>query len=295
MKYSTPITPSTRHLIQIDRNQLEKKQTISYKNLSIKLDSHSGRNNQGIITIRRKGGGHKKLYRIIDIKKRPISNLRKEDFVVQQIQYDPYRTSFICLIQSQYNSSVKYVTCPHGLKTGDQISFYSLNTDLSEININVGNSIPLRHIPVGTQVYDVELKPNKGSQLIKAAGTSGMIVQKDLQLKENGPIYSQIRLPSGEMRMVLGTCYASIGVVSNLDHQNISLGKAGRNRWLGHRPRVRGVAMNPVDHPHGGGEGKTSGGRPSVTPQGRLTKGKPTRSKSKSNRLIISKTSSIKI
>lgn len=291
MKYFNPITPSIRHLVQIDRSILSKKKDSRGKFLRLGLHKQSGRNHQGIITVRRRGGGHKKSYRIIDFKKQPTKGLQKETFVVQGIEYDPNRTSFIALIQSEYNNQFRYIISPEGLDKDDRITFYSEDVNSSDVTLNSGNSLPLSHIPVGTQIYDVELKPGKGSQLVRSAGTSAVVIQQSLYLNTNGPVYTQIRLPSNEMRLVLSSCHASAGSVSNVDHQNVVLGKAGRNRWLGKRPRVRGVAMNPVDHPHGGGEGKTSGGRPSVTPRGIPTRGKRTRSKAKSSRLILSKSS----
>lgn len=216
---------------------------------------------------------------------------KSETYKVLRLEYDPNRTSFVALVQEQTFKELHYILAPEGIEVNDIITYYHPKESHSsqELNFSKGNCMPLKLIPTGTMVYNLELKPGKGSQIIRAAGTSALIIQKNFQFSPNGPTYCQLRLPSGQVRAFLDTCVASIGTVSNSNHHQVVLGKAGRNRWLGNRPTVRGVAMNPVDHPHGGGEGKSSGGRPSVTFKGLTAKGKPTRSKTKSNRLILSK------
>jgi large subunit ribosomal protein L2 len=230
----------------------------------------SGRNNNGRITVRRKGGGHKKLFRILDFKRGKIDI----PGVVASVEYDPNRSARIALIN--YADGAKaYILWPNGLQVGDSI------VAGDKADIKPGNCMPLKNIPLGTMVHNVEMKIGKGGQIIRAAGTYGQ-----LMAKEKG--YVQIKLPSGEVRMVLDRCRATVGQVGNLDHEKISLGKAGRSRHLGNRPKVRGVVMNPVDHPHGGGEGKTSGGRHPVTPWGVPTKGYKTRDgKKPSDKFIV--------
>ncbi len=230
----------------------------------------SGRNNNGRITVRRKGGGHKKLFRILDFKRGKID----VPGVVASVEYDPNRSARIALIN--YADGAKaYILWPNGLQVGDSI------VAGDKADIKPGNCMPLKNIPLGTMVHNVEMKIGKGGQIIRAAGTYGQ-----LMAKEKG--YVQIKLPSGEVRMVLDRCRATVGQVGNLDHEKISLGKAGRSRHLGNRPKVRGVVMNPVDHPHGGGEGKTSGGRHPVTPWGVPTKGYKTRDgKKPSDKFIV--------
>lgn len=291
MKHFKPITPSLRHLVQLDRSCLSKEKPIKQRSLLIGKKRNSGRNHQGVITVRRIGGGHKQLYRKIDFKK--VATQPQNEYSVIRIEYDPNRTAFLALLQHLETHKLTYILAPEGTKIGDTLTFYHPDVTSSSLDFSIGSSIPLKYIPVGTQVHNVELKPKKGSQIIRAAGTSALIIQKEIQLVPNGPTYCQLRLPSGQLRAFLDTCMASIGTVSNSDHHKIVIGKAGRNRWLGNRPKVRGVAMNPVDHPHGGGEGKSSGGRPSVTYKGLPAKGKPTRSKSKSTRLILSKAKSL--
>ena len=269
LKQYKAVTPSQRQLINIDRSDLWKGKP--FKNLTIKKLNRAGRNAHGHITVWNRGGGHKQRYRIIDF-------LRdKQDVAarVERIEYDPNRSSFIALLKYE-DGEYRYIIAPQKLKVGDTV------VSSQKADIAPGNTMLLKNIPVGTVIHNVELKIGKGAQLARSAGASVQIVGRD-------GIYVILRLPSGEQRLVNGDCYATIGVVSNPDHQNRSYGKAGRSRWLGKRPCVRGVAMNPVDHPHGGGEGKTSGGRHPVTPWGISTKGKKTRRNKRTSKYIISK------
>ena len=231
--------------------------------------SKGGRNSTGRITSRFRGGGHKQAYRVIDWKRNKIG----VPATVATIEYDPNRTARIALL-NYADGEKTYILAPDGLKVGDQI-VSSRNAD-----IKPGNSMPLRHIPLGTTIHNVELKKGRGGQLARSAGTYAQLVGKDAG-------YAQIKLNSGELRLVSGECLATVGAVSNPDNQNTVIGKAGRARWLGIRPVVRGVAMNPVDHPHGGGEGRTSGGRHPVTPWGKPTKGKKTRKNKATDKMII--------
>jgi large subunit ribosomal protein L2 len=242
------------------------------KSLSKSKRRKSGRNSMGRITVRHMGGGHKRRYREIDFKR------NKEGIPgrVLSIEYDPNRSANIALI-SYLDGEKRYIIAPNGLKAGDQI------TSGKESDIKAGNSMRLFELPVGTLIHNIEMRPGKGGQLVRSAGTFAQLLSKEGS-------YCHIRLPSGEIRLIKSECRATIGQVGNLDHENISLGKAGRKRWLGIRPTVRGVAMNPVDHPHGGGEGRTSGGRHPVTPWGKPTKGYKTRKKNKpSNKYIVTK------
>jgi large subunit ribosomal protein L2 len=238
--------------------------------LTVSLKKTGGRNNQGRITSRRRGGGHKRYYRIIDFK-------RDKDGVpakVATIEYDPNRSARIALLH-YVDGEKRYILAPDGLQVGSTI------VSGSNVDIAVGNALPLRNIPPGTPIHNVELKKGKGAQMVRSAGSSAVIMAKEKN-------YAQVRLPSGEVRLVHLDCKATVGVVGNSDHKNISIGKAGRSRWLGRRPKVRGVAMNPIDHPHGGGEGRTSGGRHPVTPWGVPTKGYKTRKKRKpSDKYIV--------
>jgi len=249
---------------EITRDFPEKKLLSGYKR-------KAGRNNNGRKTTRHKGGGHKKRYRIIDFKR----DKRNIPARVIEIEYDPIRSARIALL-SYIDGEKKYILCPHGLKQGDNV----MSSD--DADIQRGNCLPLSNIPVGTMIHNIELKPNAGGKLARSAGTYA-----ELQGKSDG--YVQIKMPSGEFRRVLEGCRATIGQIGNIDHENISIGKAGRSRWLGIRPTVRGVAMNPVDHPHGGGEGKTSGGRHPVTPWGVPTKGFKTRKNKRTSKYIISR------
>ena len=266
LKSYKPVTPSRRGLVLVDRSALWKGKPV--KSLTKGLTEKGGRNNHGRITMRRRGGGHKQRYRVIDFKRRKFDMPAK----VVRLEYDPNRTAFIALIEYE-DGEQSYILAPQRLGVGDTV-IASERTD-----IKPGNAMPLSSVPVGTIVHNVEMKPGKGGQIARSAGTYVQLVGRDAG-------YALLRLSSGEVRMVRAECMASIGAVSNPDQANIKLGKAGRNRWLGKRPSVRGVAMNPVDHPHGGGEGRTSGGRHPVTPWGKSTKGKRTRSNKSSDRYI---------
>jgi large subunit ribosomal protein L2 len=267
LKHFKPTTPSLRQRVQVDTSELYKGKPV--KSLTVGLTKSGGRNNHGHITTRHRGGGHKRTYRIIDFKR------RKFDMVatVERIEYDPNRSSFIALVKYE-DGELAYILAPQRLKAGDKV------VSGEKTDVKPGNAMLLKNIPVGTIVHNVELRAGKGGQMARAAGAYVQVVGKD-----SG--YVQIKLRSGELRMVRVECMATIGAVSNPDRQNVNVGKAGRKRWMGIRPTVRGVAMNPVDHPHGGGEGKTSGGRHPVTPWGKPTKGKLTRSTKKVNKLII--------
>ena len=266
LKKFRPNTPGTRGLTLVDKKGLWTGKPV--KSLTAGLSKKGGRNNTGRITMRRKGGGHKAKYRIIDFKRN-----NTESATVDRIEYDPNRSSYIALIT--YTDGTKsYILAPKDLKTGDQV----ISGEKKEIR--VGNCMPMSDIPVGIDIHNIELKIGSGAQLARSAGSSTQIVGKS-----DG--YVAIKLPSGEQRKVREECRATIGVLSNIDKKNQKLGKAGRKRWLGVRPSVRGVAMNPIDHPHGGGEGKTSGGRDPVTPWGKPTKGKKTRNNKRTDKFII--------
>jgi large subunit ribosomal protein L2 len=241
------------------------------KSLLVTLKKSGGRNSYGRITARHIGGGHKQKYRIIDFRRDKLDI----PATVASIEYDPNRRARIALL-NYADGEKRYILAPLNLKVGDKI-IASVNAD-----IKPGNSLPLKAIPLGTIIHNIELKIGKGGQLARSAGTFAQLMNKE-------GAYAQVKLPSGEVRMVLQGCMATIGQVGNIDYENLSLGKAGRSRWLGRRPKVRGVAMNPVDHPHGGGEGRTSGGRHPVTPWGIPTKGYKTRTNKRSTRFIIKK------
>ena len=267
LKKYKPRTPGTRGLSLTDKKGLWTGKPM--KSLTQGLSKKGGRNNAGRITMRRKGGGHKNKYRIIDFKRSKIDIYAS----VERIEHDPNRSSYIALIK--YDDGVySYILAPKDLKIGDKV----IAGEKKEMK--VGNCMPLSDIPVGRDIHNVELKIGNGAQLARSAGSSTQIVGKS-----NG--YVAIKLPSGEQRKVREECRATIGILSNIDKKNQKLGKAGRNRWLGIRPSVRGVAMNPIDHPHGGGEGKTSGGRHPVTPWGKPTKGKKTRNNKRTDKFII--------
>jgi len=266
IKYA-PTTPSRRFMTFLRDFELSNKGPE--KSLIEPLKKTGGRNNLGRVTLRHRGGGHKRKYRIIDFKRRKIGVPGK----VIAIEYDPNRSARIALLQYA-DGEKRYILCPLGLKPGDTV----LSDDLTDVK--PGNVMPLKNIPLGTVVHNVELKPGKGGQMVRSAGAGAQVVAKEGK-------YVQLRLPSSEVRMFLDTCRATIGQVGNLEHENISYGKAGRTRWHGRRPRVRGVAMNPVDHPMGGGEGKSSGGRHPCSPWGWPTKGYKTRRKKTSDRLIV--------
>ncbi len=267
LKSYNPTTPGQRSLVLVDRSGLWRGKPE--KTLTEGLRGKGGRNNKGRITARRRGGGHKNRYRVIDFKR------TKYDVpaIVERIEYDPNRSAFIALIKYE-DGELSYILAPQRLREGDVVIAGK------SVDIKPGNAMPMQNIPVGTIVHNVEMKAGKGGQMARAAGTYAQIIGKDQG-------YTQLRLISGELRMVRAECMATIGAVSNPDQQNMKLGKAGRKRWLGKRPSVRGVAMNPVDHPHGGGEGRTSGGRHPVSPWGKPTKGKRTRSNKKTDRLIM--------
>ena len=267
LKQYKPITPGQRGLVLIERSELFKGKPI--KKLTKGLTKSGGRNNTGRITSWQKGGGHKKKYRIIDFKRSKLD----VEATVERIEYDPNRSAFIALIKYD-DGELSYILAPQKLLIGSKV------ISSNKADIKPGNAMPLNAVPVGTIIHNVELKPGKGGQIARSAGSYVQLIGKDLS-------YSILRLTSGEVRLVLSTCMCSIGAVSNQDNQNQNFGKAGRKRWMGKRPSVRGVAMNPIDHPHGGGEGRTSGGRHPVTPWGKPTKGKRTRNNKKTDRLII--------
>jgi large subunit ribosomal protein L2 len=240
-----------------------------HKPLVEPLHRSGGRNNQGELTSWWRGGGHKRMYRVIDFKR----DKRGIPARVLTIEYDPNRSARIALL-AYADGEKRYILQPAGLKVGDTI------VAGPDVDILPGNSLPLRNIPLGTQVHNVELKPGKGGQIARSAGSSVQLVAKEGE-------YASVKMPSSEIRKIYIECYATIGQVGNIDHENVSIGKAGRSRWLGKRPHVRGVAMNPVDHPLGGGEGKTSGGRHPVSPWGQPTKGYKTRSRKITNQFIV--------
>ena len=262
-----PTTPSRRQLVLVDRSELWKGRPV--KDLTEGLRKTGGRNNHGHITMWQRGGGHKQRYRMIDFKR------KKYDMpaVVERLEYDPNRSAFIALLRYR-DGELAYILAPQRLAVGDEV------VSGKQADIKPGNALPMQNIPVGTIIHNVEMKPGRGGQIARAAGAFVQLVGKD-----HG--YALLRLTSGEQRMVRADCMATIGAVSNADHQNENIGKAGRNRWKGWRPTVRGVAMNPVDHPHGGGEGKTSGGRHPVTPWGKPTKGAKTRNNKRTDKMII--------
>jgi len=267
LKTFKPTTPSQRQLVIVDRSGLWKGKPE--KSLTEGLRKKGGRNNLGRITVRFRGGGHKRNYRVIDFKR----NKFDVPAVVERLEYDPNRTAFIALIKYE-DGDLAYILAPQRLAVGDSV------VAGAKVDIKPGNALPLKNIPVGTVVHNVEMKVGKGGQIARSAGTYVQLVGKDQG-------YAQLRLSSGEVRIVRAECMATIGAVSNPDQQNINLGKAGRSRWLGRKPHNRGVTMNPVDHPHGGGEGRTSGGRHPVTPWGKPTKGKKTRNNKKTDSLIM--------
>jgi large subunit ribosomal protein L2 len=267
LKTFKPVTPSMRQLVLVDRSELWKGRPI--KALTEGLREQGGRNNLGRVTQRWRGGGHKKRYRVIDFKRQKANQSAE----VVRLEYDPNRSGFIALIKYP-DGELSYILAPQRLKAGDQV------VSGERVDVKPGNAMPMRNIPVGTIIHNVEMKPGKGGQLARAAGTFVQLVGRDAG-------YALLRLASGEVRMVRSECMASIGAVSNPDQQNVVIGKAGRNRWLGKMPSVRGVAMNPIDHPHGGGEGRTSGGRHPVTPWGKSTKGKKTRHNKSTDRYIL--------
>ena len=268
LKKFNPVTPSQRQLVIVDRTGLHRGAPI--KALTEGKHSSGGRNNRGRITVRFRGGGHKKAYRIVDFKRRKVDM----PATVDRIEYDPNRTAFIALIKYQ-DGELAYILAPQRLSVGDTV------VSGEHVDVKPGNAMPLSSIPVGTIVHNIELKVGKGGQIARSAGTYAQIVGRDGE-------YVIVRLNSGEQRLVHGRCMGTIGAVSNPDNMNTSIGKAGRKRWMGRMPHNRGVTMNPIDHPHGGGEGRTSGGRHPVTPWGFPTKGKKTRKNKSTTKFIIS-------
>ena len=268
LKTYNPTSEGRRTLVTTDRSELWKGAPV--KALTEGLSKSGGRNNRGRITAFHRGGGHKRSYRMIDFKR------VKFDVVgtVERLEYDPNRTAWIALIKYE-DGELAYIVAPQRLTAGDKVISSLKGTD-----VKPGNTMPLERMPVGTIVHNIELKPRKGGQVARSAGAYAQDVGRDQG-------WAVLRLNSGEQRRVHGSCLATVGAVSNQDHSNTSMGKAGRNRWLGRKPVNRGVTMNPVDHPHGGGEGRTSGGRHPVTPWGKPTKGKRTRSNKTTDRLIM--------
>lgn len=265
IKRYKPVTPTLRNRISINYKEDNITSVRPVKKLVVRKKNNAGRNNKGIISTFHRGGGHKRLYRQVDFKRETQDT---EGYIVRN-EYDPNRSSYISLVAFT-NGKFCYILTPEGLKPGDII-----NSSLtSELPIIIGNSLPLKYVPVGTLINNIELRPGKGGQLVRSAGCSAKIVRKDKKT-------CLIRLNSGHQLELSSNCFCTIGIVSNSDHSNVKLGKAGRKRWLNIKPTVRGVVMNPVDHPHGGGEGKTSGGRCSVTPWGIPTKGYKTKRKKK--------------
>jgi large subunit ribosomal protein L2 len=268
IKRLKPTSPARRYQTYLTRDELTKGATPEKSLLQPKIRI-SGRNNNGRITVRRRGGGHKRHYRIIDFKRNKIGMPAE----VTSIQYDPNRSAHIALVTYE-DGELRYIISPIGLKVGATI------LSGPEADILPGNTLPIQNIPLGTQIHNIEMRPGKGGQMVRSAGTFAQLVAKDGD-------YAQVRMPSGEVRRFPLVCTATIGQVGNQEHENESLGKAGRSRWKGRRPKVRGVAMNPVDHPHGGGEGKTSGGRHPVTPWGKPTRGAKTRNNKRTQNMIV--------
>jgi large subunit ribosomal protein L2 len=267
LKKFNPIGNASRQLVLVDRSELYKGKPV--KELTEGKNNTGGRNNTGRITSWQRGGGHKQRYRLVDFKRQKLDVVG----TVERLEYDPNRTAFIALIKYA-DGELAYILAPQRLKAGDTV------VAGEKVDVQPGNAMPLKNMPVGTIIHNVELKPGKGGQIARSAGTYVQLVGRDSD-------YAQIKLASGEVRLVLSNCIATVGAVSNADHMNQSFSKAGRNRWRGIRPSVRGVVMNPVDHPHGGGEGKSSGGRHPVTPWGKPTKGKKTRHNKRTDSMII--------
>ena len=267
IKTYNPTSPAIRFRTTLDNKELTKERPL--KRLTESKQRISGRNNKGRLTVRHRGGGHKKLYRIIDFRR----DKREIPAKVVSLEYDPNRSARIALL-AYADGEKRYILAPDGLAVGASV----VAGDVADILI--GNALPLKNIPLGTMIHNIEMKKGKGGQMARAAGTAAQLVAKEAG-------YAQIKMPSGETRMISLECYATIGQVGNLNFENVSIGKAGRTRWLGKRPTVRGVAMNPIDHPHGGGEGKTSGGRNPVSPWGMPTKGYKTRNNKRTQRFII--------
>ncbi len=267
VKKYKPTSPARRGMSIVVDEQLSKGRPE--RSLLRKLNRSGGRNSYGRITSRHRGGGHKRKYRVIDFRRNKFAVPAK----VASIEYDPNRSARIALLH-YLDGEKRYIIAPHGLNVGDMV----VSDEVTDVK--PGNSMPLKNIPLGTLIHNIEMRPGKGGQIVRSAGTAAQLMAKEGK-------YAQIRLPSGEVRMILNTCRATIGQVGNLDHENISIGKAGRSRWMGRRPHVRGVAMNPVDHPMGGGEGRSSGGRHPCSPWGWPTKGYRTRRKKPSDAFIV--------
>lgn len=270
IKSYRPTSPSRRFYTNLENSDITAKASV--RSLLVRIPAAAGRNNNGRITSRHKEAGAKKLYRIIDFKRNKFGVAG----TVSTVEYDPYRNCRIALV-TYVDGDKRYILLPKGLNVGDTII-----ADESGVDIKPGNAMKLMNIPVGTSVHNIELKAGKGGQLVRSAGTSAQIMGRDGK-------YVSLRMPSSEMRLVLGECMATVGVVGNEDYINIVFGKAGRTRHMGIRPQTRGSAMNPIDHPHGGGEGKTNSGRHPVTPWGKPTKGSKTRRKKASDKLIITR------
>jgi len=268
LKNFNPVTPSLRGTVLVDRSELWKGSPV--KQLTEGKKGSGGRNNHGRITVRFRGGGHKQAYRYVDFKRNTKLGVPA---TVERLEYDPNRTAWIALLKYQ-DGELSYIIAPQRLKAGDTVIADA------RADIKPGNAMPLSAIPVGTIIHCIEMKPGAGAKMSRSAGTYSQLVGKDAG-------YAQIKLMSGELRLVRAECMASIGAVSNPDNSNQQIGKAGRSRWLGRRPHNRGVVMNPVDHPHGGGEGRTSGGRHPVTPWGKPTKGYKTRTNKRTDNLIV--------
>lgn len=268
IKTYNPVTPGQRGKTGYTFDELTSKKP--YKKLLVSLKKSGGRNNYGRITIRFRGGGHKRKYRIIDFKRNKLD----VSGTIETIEYDPNRTTRIALVKYSDGERM-YILAPSGIKVGDNI----ISTD-GESEILPGNSILLKNIPVGTIIHNIEFQKGRGGQIARTAGSSVILMAKEGK-------YALLKMPSGELRKVHMECRATIGQLSNAEHSNIKIGKAGRNRWMGKRPHVRGTAMNPVDHPHGGGEGKTKGGRNPVTPWGKPTKGYRTRRNKRTQKFIV--------
>jgi large subunit ribosomal protein L2 len=273
LKQSNPVTPGTRFLVKIDNKNIVTTNK-PYKKLTSPLKSSNGRDSFGHISTRHKGGGHKKLYRHISFARKFFGNS-----TIKTIEYDPNRNCFISLVQNS-DKTFEYILAFDGVKVGQEIT-----SSRAECDFTNGNTMPIKYIPVGLNIHNIEMKVGAGGKLVRSAGNFATLIAKDEEK-------AMIRMPSGEMRYISLHCFATIGTVSNPEYKNICLGKAGRKRWLGIRPTVRGVAMNPVDHPHGGGEGKTGTGGTPVTPWGKPTKGYKTRKKNKiTNKFIVKRRS----
>jgi len=267
IKKLSPTSPARRYQTYLTNEDLTTDKP--HKPLLTSKKRTSGRNNLGKMTVRHRGGGHKRHYRIVDFKRDKFGIPGK----VATIEYDPNRSARIALI-NYVDGDKRYIIAPAGLQTGQTV------VSGPESDILTGNALPIKNIPLGTQIHNIELKPGKGGQMARSAGSFAQLVAKDGEK-------AQLRLPSGEIRIVSVDCMATVGQVGNVEHENVSIGKAGRSRWLGKRPAVRGVAMNPVDHPHGGGEGKTSGGRHPVSPWGQPTRGYKTRNNKRTDKFIV--------